>query len=847
MQRVFKAWAGGLKNHRRRHQRRALRRTWSVELLETRNLLSVTISPIADTTMAGGKDTYVSVQGTDTASLPINYTVQSGNPSVTATVVTGGQSLTMNVSGTDSSNNPFTGNMTFRLFQSLTPNTVARIEQLVTSGFYNGLTFHRIINGFVAQGGDPNGNGTGGSGTKFNDEFSTHLTFTSEGLLAMANSGSDTNDSQFFITDTGLPFAQLPQSLNFRYTIFGILTSGNDIFQKIITTPTNTTTNRPNSPVTINSVTTFTDNNNAVIDLQAPASFTGSTTITVNATDGTTTATPQTFNLSVITDTANDPPYLGTSPATLTTTGTTPVSFTVQGIDLKNNPLTFEVNDAASWTAPNGVGTLPANVAVNITQTPASGSTPATATITLTPKAGFSGTVNLLVGVRDQTNRDTTGTLESRSNFDTQALTLTVNPQVTKANDDTANVAENSAANVIDVLANDTIATNGGTSLTISAVTQGANGTVAITGSGTGLTYSPKAGYTGSDTFTYTVKDSQGTTSTANVAITVNGQRVYRLYNSTNFDHYFTTSLASFNQALSLGYTDETTGSAGFAVFSTQVTNSTTIYELYNVLNGLHYLTLSQGEANYLVGLVPSTDSHFGKYGWQLEATGSFMYNATQTGSTEIFHIYNKTTGSHIFTENPAYRDQVIATDPTNWVQQTSLGFAFAVTAAASPNTAAAASSSAHETQAPDLAALLPAGLPPTLQTGAAGQAAGFATGSSLTTATSQSAGIGNTPATAGATTVTSLITPQTSPTTADDFFGGGTVATGTQPGAETSAETSDETTTPPDPNAPPAESQAEPQTETPAQKKSREQPEVPPGMSPLDAALMQHLGIAPA
>ena len=143
------------------------------------------------------------------------------------------------MTGKDASNNTFSGDLTFRLFDTLAPVTVARIVTLVNQGFYNNLTFHRIIDGFVAQGGDPSGNGTGGSGTTLDDEFNSLLTFNSPGLLAMANSGDDTGDSQFFITDTDLTLAQEPQHLNFQHTIFGILVSGFDTFTKLMSTPVN--------------------------------------------------------------------------------------------------------------------------------------------------------------------------------------------------------------------------------------------------------------------------------------------------------------------------------------------------------------------------------------------------------------------------------------------------------------------------------------------------------------------------------------------------------------------------------------------------------------------------------
>jgi cyclophilin family peptidyl-prolyl cis-trans isomerase len=94
-------------------------------------------------------------------------------------------------------------------------------------GFYNGLTFHRVEKGFVIQGGDPNGNGTGGPGYKFEDELADKRTYT-KGTVAMANSGPNTNGSQFFIMLADHP--ELPHN----YTIFGKVTSGMEVVDKIV-------------------------------------------------------------------------------------------------------------------------------------------------------------------------------------------------------------------------------------------------------------------------------------------------------------------------------------------------------------------------------------------------------------------------------------------------------------------------------------------------------------------------------------------------------------------------------------------------------------------------------------
>jgi peptidyl-prolyl cis-trans isomerase A (cyclophilin A) len=96
--------------------------------------------------------------------------------------------------------------ITCRLDWEHAPQTVANFMKLAVNGFYNGLTFHRVIPGFMIQGGDPNGNGTGGPGYEFADEIAPDLSFDHPGVLAMANRGKNTNGSQFFITEVATPW-----------------------------------------------------------------------------------------------------------------------------------------------------------------------------------------------------------------------------------------------------------------------------------------------------------------------------------------------------------------------------------------------------------------------------------------------------------------------------------------------------------------------------------------------------------------------------------------------------------------------------------------------------------------
>jgi cyclophilin family peptidyl-prolyl cis-trans isomerase len=141
------------------------------------------------------------------------------------------------------------GTMKADLFASEAPMTVNNFVFLAQQGFYNGVTFHRVINNFMVQTGDPTGTGTGGPGYRFNDEPVKRQYL--RGTLAMANAGPNTNGSQFFIVQKDYP---LPPN----YTIFGMLTDGFDVLDKIATTPTGPGKggpDTPRTPITINSIT----------------------------------------------------------------------------------------------------------------------------------------------------------------------------------------------------------------------------------------------------------------------------------------------------------------------------------------------------------------------------------------------------------------------------------------------------------------------------------------------------------------------------------------------------------------------------------------------------------------
>ncbi len=139
------------------------------------------------------------------------------------------------------------GNIVIELFPASAPKTVNNFVFLANEGFYNGIIFHRVIPNFMIQGGDPTGTGTSGPGYKFEDEIDAKLGFEKPGILAMANSGPNTNGSQFFITTASTPH------LNGNHTIFGKVLEGQDIADTISTVPAGRG-NKPNQPVVIQGI-----------------------------------------------------------------------------------------------------------------------------------------------------------------------------------------------------------------------------------------------------------------------------------------------------------------------------------------------------------------------------------------------------------------------------------------------------------------------------------------------------------------------------------------------------------------------------------------------------------------
>jgi len=140
------------------------------------------------------------------------------------------------------------GTMRAEIFQDKAPVTAKNFLTLVQKGYYDGVIFHRVIPGFMIQGGDPKGTGTGGPGYTIPDEFHPSLRHDSAGIFSMANAGPNTGGSQFFITVAPAPW------LNGKHAIFGKLISGQDVAEKIVHVPRDGQ-DRPRTPVRIEKAT----------------------------------------------------------------------------------------------------------------------------------------------------------------------------------------------------------------------------------------------------------------------------------------------------------------------------------------------------------------------------------------------------------------------------------------------------------------------------------------------------------------------------------------------------------------------------------------------------------------
>lgn len=310
------------------------------QALEPRVVLAApTLNSLTNRAVLSGSPLLVALNGADADNQTLTFSatitneaLTNSNPNfpaanlhVTPVIPTGNRSLKMDVQNF--------GTMTFQLFEDRAPRATSQIISLANSDFYNGVIFHRVINNFVIQGGDPTGTGSGGSQLgDFDDQFDVDLQHNQTGILSMAKSSDDTNDSQFFITEG-------PQRhLDFNHSIFGYLTSGESVREAISNVAV--TSSRPNTTITMSDVSVINDTQNGVLMLKVPEGTTGTATVNVTVTDPNGNTAQQSFNITISADTVNSNPFLKDIPK-LRTLVNTPFQFNLEGVDVESQTVGF--------------------------------------------------------------------------------------------------------------------------------------------------------------------------------------------------------------------------------------------------------------------------------------------------------------------------------------------------------------------------------------------------------------------------------------------------------------------------------------------------------------------------
>jgi cyclophilin family peptidyl-prolyl cis-trans isomerase len=392
---------GGL-NSRPAHR---TRRHPLLEVLEDRHLLtSATLQPIANVTVPSQQGTTIPLLAASGATDPQTYTVTSSNPNIAASIATG-PFWTLGVSYTDPTNsaNSFTGNLTYQLFQNLTPNTVNEISNLTNDGYFvnTGMFFNRIVSGFVVQGGSPTLTGEEPNPpVTFANENLQQLAFTGTDQLGMANANTATNlatnSSQFFTT-----LAPNDSTLGYNFTLFGqLLTGVNTINQMAALTPIpNSFTgevSQPPNPITITSASLSSTNPNGTLIIDTSQALQDATsTIVVTATDTANgTKTSQTFGVAVgpYGGPVSAPTAAPTNPPSLPeNVGFRPFANSTVAAVTKNTATPIQLDGASGY--PNS--STPSSLTYSIVSQPTHGTitdfNPSTGTLTYTPDPGYGG------------------------------------------------------------------------------------------------------------------------------------------------------------------------------------------------------------------------------------------------------------------------------------------------------------------------------------------------------------------------------------------------------------------------------------------------------------------------
>lgn len=327
-----------------------------------------TFEELGDQTVLIGSPLHVPVDAYDPDGGPLTVTVSVSDPTLLdASLITGNRSILINMNGY--------GDMIFELFEQRAPVASGRVIELAEAGFYDDIIFHRVIDDFVIQAGDPTGTGTSGSTLPdFDDDFHPELQHNRKGVLSFAKSSDDTNNSQFFVTEVPTRF------LDFNHSIFGQLIEGEDVRDAISEHAVNGA-DRPTTDISINTIDVFTDTENSLIMLKPTGNGIGSTNVTVTVTDGDGNTHSETFQVDVNNDTQNGQPFLNEVAIPNAFTPGTPANLQVSSTDVEG--------DAVSYSS-----------VVTSTGTGATASIDQNGLLTVTPANGFTGIVDVQVTVR---------------------------------------------------------------------------------------------------------------------------------------------------------------------------------------------------------------------------------------------------------------------------------------------------------------------------------------------------------------------------------------------------------------------------------------------------------------
>jgi peptidyl-prolyl cis-trans isomerase A (cyclophilin A) len=277
------------------------------------------IDPLNNVNVPAGKSLIIPITATSPNGRPLTFTATSSTNGIAIIMHTNNPFWKMSVVQAAPTNAPGAfqtpfrggfetvtniGDMTFMLFRDIAPHTINVFQGLTASGFYNSNTiFHRVIAGFMIQGGDPLTNGTGGPVFRYDDEFNPQAIFSGNGQLALANSGPNTDGSQFFVTVA--PY----RSGDFSYTIFGQLLRGFNVLSNINNTPVDANS-RPLSDEIITQASFVPDTSDTVLTLTATNLAGVMGTISVIADDGAGGRVTNYFTATTVTDPNSEAPFL---------------------------------------------------------------------------------------------------------------------------------------------------------------------------------------------------------------------------------------------------------------------------------------------------------------------------------------------------------------------------------------------------------------------------------------------------------------------------------------------------------------------------------------------------------